>query len=268
MELRLASRKRRFIAHWLDQLYCVTLFLGIANLLLLIPPVAELFEGYIADAVETNSAAVSGVPYVFLSIAVAYNLLYFSKESFRGTSPGKYMMGIAVRHKGNPESVPSVAKLFTRNIPLLIWPVEGVVSAVSSDKRRFGDMMTDSIVLKIGKSKKLLLPLTTFPILMVFLTTLSFNTTTSSSLAVKKSDAYKAATEYMYNNDFVKAQIGEIQNLGDDADGQIEIKNGYGKATITISVYGKLKDAKAELLLEKTPDYDWQVVEFTLSSEP
>ncbi|UUV20230.1 RDD family protein [Paenimyroides aestuarii] len=54
------------------------------------------------------------------SILIPGMFLYFSKDSIKGNSIGKWAMGIMIRDERNPDIVPSYSKLLLRNLLLII----------------------------------------------------------------------------------------------------------------------------------------------------
>jgi hypothetical protein len=54
---------------------------------------------------------------------VLFWLFYLLKDSIKGISPGKYLLGLAVRDNANYATTPRLAKLFARNLPLLLSPL-------------------------------------------------------------------------------------------------------------------------------------------------
>src|SRR5688500_12026841 len=75
-------------------------------------------------------------------------LLYFAKDSIQGISIGKWIMGIMVRDQMNPNEIPSFGRLLIRNLFIIIWPVEFIVLAANPDKKRLGDTVVKTIVVK------------------------------------------------------------------------------------------------------------------------
>ena len=75
-------------------------------------------------------------------------IVYCFKDSICGISPGKYMVGIAVRDKNNYRETPGISHLFLRNITLLLWPFEILVLIFSKKKQRLGDIIAKTIVVR------------------------------------------------------------------------------------------------------------------------
>src|SRR5258706_1778768 len=124
-DLALSSRKRRIAAFLID--HFVLTFLMVSLIFLILGP----------DFMDKDSPA--RLMTAMLMVMVPGFLIYFAKDSIRGISAGKWIMGIMVRDAGNPHEVPSWGRLLIRNLFLVLWPVEFIVLAVSSDKTRLGD---------------------------------------------------------------------------------------------------------------------------------
>ena len=58
-------------------------------------------------------------------------------------------MGIMVRDENNQNEIPSIGRLFLRNLFIIIWPVEDIVLATSDQKKRPGDNVAKTVVVKI-----------------------------------------------------------------------------------------------------------------------
>jgi uncharacterized RDD family membrane protein YckC len=84
---------------------------------------------------------------IFAAFPIIF-LLYCFKDSIFGISPGKYVVGIAVRKSADFEQTPNIFLLFLRNISLIIWPVEILVLILSKQKQRLGDMIVKTIVIR------------------------------------------------------------------------------------------------------------------------
>lgn len=91
---------------------------------------------------DKESAAAWG-PYIQLFLFFLL-VLYFLKDSFNGRSIAKRITKLQVINNTTGE-VASVAKCFIRNIFIIIWPVEVVVS-LFSPQRRIGDFVAGTKV--------------------------------------------------------------------------------------------------------------------------
>lgn len=81
---------------------------------------------------------------------------------------------------------------------------------------------------------------------------------------LKKSDAHKAAENYISENSEVQKASGGIKDFGPLPSGSIKTQNGYGTADLTISVNGKKHDLDVFVHLEKEPEMEWQVLEMKI----
>jgi len=75
-------------------------------------------------------------------------IVYCFKDCLYGISPGKYVVGIAVRDKDDYLKTPNVFHLFLRNILLIIWPLEILMLILSKKKQRLGDIIAKTIVVR------------------------------------------------------------------------------------------------------------------------
>ena len=184
--------------------------------------------------------------------------LYFAKDSYKGISIGRWIMGIMVRSEKDYGSTPSFWKLFIRNLFLVIWPVEVIVLAVSDAKKRLGDNVADTIVLKNpDKPKRLPRILALIGVGIVFFAFIFLFV----GSAMKNSGAYKVAVQNIETNQEIIKETGGITGYGMMPSGNINISNGYGQAQLQITVVGKNKDITVSTYLEKEPFGPWKLIQ-------
>ena len=82
---------------------------------------------------------------LFLRILIL--IIYLAKDSFKGISYGKWIMGIMIRDDNEQKSIPSFLILFLRNLYLILLPIELIVLISSKNKKRLGDKYSGTIVL-------------------------------------------------------------------------------------------------------------------------
>jgi len=87
------------------------------------------------------------------------------------------------------------------------------------------------------------------------------------SSVMKGSDAYKAATHYISQNEMILAHSGGIEEFGSFPTFEITTENGYGTADFDISVKGKKRDLDVSVHLEKVPDSEWKVTEMEIENQ-
>ena len=68
-------------------------------------------------------------------------LVYGFRDVIKGQSIGKRVFGIGVRDISDNFAVPSVSRLFLRQIFSFIWPIEFLVLIFSSENRKIGDQI-------------------------------------------------------------------------------------------------------------------------------
>ena len=239
-EYTLSSRKRRIAAFIIDHFVFSFLLVGIIFLF--------LGTNFID---ENNFEKITSV--MLPSMFVGF-IIYFAKDSIKGISPGKWIMGIMVRDENHPNEIPSFGRLLLRNLFLIIWPIEFIVLAASQDKKRLGDKSANAIVVKNpNKPSKLPRILALVGIGIVFMSfTILFTGT-----AMKNSNAYKVAIAEIEKNEDIISETGGIKGYGMMPTGNVNISNGYGEAQMEISVLGNEKDIDVVVYLTKQPDGDW-----------
>ena len=242
----LSSRKRRIAAFIIDH-FALT-FLMVATIFLALGP------GYLDD----NNGGKMAL--TMLVVMVPGFILYFAKDSINGISLGKWVMGIMVRDENDPQAIPSVGRLFIRNLFILIWPVEFIVLAVSPEKKRLGDRTAKTIVVKnpnTASKTPRILALAGVGIAYAIFLFLFVGT------AMKSSEAYKVAVREIERNEEILKETGGIKGYGFMPTGSVNISNGNGQAQLQITVVGNEKDLKVSVYLTKEPNGEWQLIELT-----
>lgn len=242
--IALASRKRRIVAYLIDHLVMSVLAVGI--IFLLLGP----------DFINNDNIAQIG-QHVF-SVMFITLLIYMAKDCIDGVSIGKWVMGIRVRDEKNASEIPSIGRLFLRNISVIIWPVEFLILISSTDKKRLGDKFANTIVVKNlnkpSKTKRII------PLVAVVICCFIFFVFFLSSV-MKNSDAYKVAIHEIEQNDAILSEVGKISGYGMMPMGNINISNGYGTAQLTIEVQGTKKNITVFTHLTKEPNGEWKMQE-------
>jgi uncharacterized RDD family membrane protein YckC len=243
-EYILSSRKRRIAAFIIDHFTMTFLIVGF------------VFLSLGTDFMDENNF--SNLMTKMLPTLLVGFLLYFAKDSIKGVSPGKWVMGIMVRNENSPSEVPSFGKLFIRNLFLIIWPIEFIVLASSQEKKRLGDKVAKAIVVKNpNKPTKLPRILALVGIGIAFFTfTFLF-----AGSAMKSSDVYKVAISEIEQNEEIISEIGGIKDYGMMPTGSVNISNGYGEAQLEIKVIGNEKDINVGVYLTKEPNGKWKLIE-------
>jgi uncharacterized RDD family membrane protein YckC len=240
-----SSRKRRIVAFLID--HFVMTFLMVSIVFILLGP----------NFMDENNP--SKMMSTILLVIIPGFILYFAKDSFKGVSIGKWIMGIMVRDEKNNNEIPSIGRLFLRNLFIIIWPVEFIVLATNNQKKRLGDNVAKTVVFKNpNKSEKIPRILTLFTIGITFFVFVIF----ISGNAMKNSDAYKVAIKEINQNKDIVNEIGGIKGFGMLPNGNIrKSTNGQGQAQFEIKVVGNTKDISVSAYLEKEPNGKWKLIE-------
>lgn len=246
IELQKASRKRRIVAFIID--HFVMTFLIVCLVFLISGP--NMMN-------ESNPFKMTKI---MLTIMIPGFLIYFAKDCIKGISVGKWIMGIMVRDAQNPNEVPSIGRLFLRNLFVIIWPIEFIVLATSQEKKRLGDNVAQTIVVKNpnkpSKAPRILALIAVGFIAIMFLVFVIGNT-------MKNSEAYKVSVQAIEQNNEILNKTGGIVGYGMFPAGSISIQNGYGQANLSITVLGKNEDVDVMVYLEKEPGGEWKIIEIS-----
>jgi uncharacterized RDD family membrane protein YckC len=195
-----------------------------------------------------------------LPVMLVIFAVYFMKDSFRGMSPGRFILGIAVRDHSKPDVTPSIGRLVLRNLLIVIWPVEFLVLAFSKHKRRLGDRVAKTIVVRredIPVGKRFL----TFVVLILVFGLVFVG---SIGAIVKNSSAYEQAIVNIEASPDVNVKVGKIEGYGFLPTGSVQVQNQYGYAQIKIKVHGDKGSIVAIVSMQKEPNTDWQLKELRI----
>jgi hypothetical protein len=195
-----------------------------------------------------------------LTVMIPGFLLYLAKDSIKGISIGKWLLGIMIRDVKHPNGIPSFARLFARNLFLVIWPIEFIVLASNQEKKRLGDKAAKTIVVKNPNTPRKVwrivalcgVGIAFFAFIFVFVGT-----------AMKNSDAYKVAVQEIEQNEEILSEVGGIEEYGMMPTGNVTISNSNGQAQLKIKVIGNKKDLYVNVYLTKHPNEKWKLIKLS-----
>ncbi|HQX04759.1 MAG TPA: RDD family protein [Flavobacterium sp.] len=240
-----SSRKRRIAAFMIDHL--VMTFLMVSIVFIVLGP----------NFMDENNP--SKMMTTMLFVMIPGFILYFAKDSLKGISVGKWIMGIMVRDENDQNEIPSFGRLFLRNLFIIIWPIEFIVLATNEQKKRLGDKVAKTVVVK--NPNKSVKNHRIFALIGVGIAFFVFVFFTVGN-AMKNSDAYKVATKEIEQNKDLINETGGIKGYGIFPNGNIrKSTNGQGQAQLEIKVLGNTKDITVSVYLEKEPNGQWKLIE-------
>lgn len=239
-----ASRKRRIAAFLIDHFVMTLLMVSI------------VFIALGPNFLDENNP--SKMMTTMLLAMIPGFVLYFAKDSLKGISVGKWIMGIMVRDENNPNEIPSFGRLLLRNVFIIIWPIEFIVLAANDQKKRLGDKVAKTVVLKnTSKPRKRIRIAALIGVGVIFFVFVSL----FAGSAMKNSDAYKVALSEIEQNEQIITETGGIKGYGMMPSGNVNISNGQGQALLEIKVLGNTNDMKVTVYLEKEPKGQWKLIE-------
>ena len=239
-----SSRKRRIAAFVID--HFVMTFLMVSLFFIALAP----------NFMDENKR--SKMIIAMLAVMLLGFLLYFAKDSIKGISAGKWIMGIMVRDENNQNEIPSFGRLLLRNLFIIIWPVEFIVLAANDQKKRLGDKVARAVVFKNpnkpAKFPRILAIISAGVIFFMFVFLLVGS-------AMKNSDASKAAISEIEKNEQIIIETGGIKGYGIMPTGNVSIYDGQGHAQLEIKILGNTKDVNVSVYLEKGVHGQWKLIE-------
>lgn len=258
MERILASRKRRGLALLIDSwLYTSLISITLYHLF------------YNQNEIQNSAWIHQSFP--IMMVILASYALFLAKDMFNGTSPGKYILGIRICQKDNPTTIRPLPSIL-RNITLIIWPIEGIVMTLNSDKRRIGDLFANSHVIRDKSIPTMHRILAVFAILIIFRSTPDLPTLNVSSgdftqftqFFITQSDAFEFAQQKIREQKEIVQLIGEVKSVEVIGNNQINTHNDNGNANLNLLAHGETGDlpVKIELIQESS---QWRI--HTLSFE-
>jgi hypothetical protein len=96
VDIVIASRKRRILAFLIDHI----IFSFLAGILVF----------FVLGSNWDEATPISIMMNMFIILPPIF-IIYFCKDSVRGMSLGRYILGIAVRNRADPNSVPSILRV-------------------------------------------------------------------------------------------------------------------------------------------------------------
>ncbi len=189
---------------------------------------------------------------------IVFFAVLFCKDFIGGSSPGRWITGILVRDNRDREAAPPKMMLALRNFFLIIWPIEVFVMIFRRDKRRWGDLCTQTIVIENPRKATRAKRITT----LVCSSALIFvSGIFCGNCMLRNSAAGQAAFGYVATDPDIQGLTGGVTGYSTLTTGSIGVVDGHGTAVLNFRVKGKSQDVKVTVSLEKQPDGPWQVTQ-------
>jgi hypothetical protein len=211
--------------------------------------------GIIAGVISSGGLPTPGDGSMTVALSVTF-VFFFCRDFVKGVSPGRWVAGIMVRDYDDPSLVPSLPKLFLRNVFHVLWPVEALSMLLDSEFRRLGDKAANSVVMLNPRRAKVGLRI--IPVILLIIGFIFF-TFFFTFIAIKSSEAYKVSEAYIRASPYAVEKTGGVKSFGAFPAGSIRISNGYGEARLVLHVIGRKSDAVAVVELLKDYGGDWKV---------
>lgn len=239
-----ASRRRRIAAFLIDHL-AFTFIMAIISILVMMPHFLNNQE---------HDQSILGY-FIILILGI---LLFFMKDSYKGISIGRWIMGIRVGNESDYNTTPEVWVMFVRNIFLIIYPIEFIVLALNSEKKRIGDKVAKTVVIINHDKPQQIIRISALIALVLAMYSI---TSLYSIIVLKNSEPYAVSIRQIEANEDLIKELGGIDGYGLKPEGSINILNGQGNASFEIKIIGKKKNITVHTVLNKEPEGSWEVVD-------
>ncbi|NVK39001.1 MAG: RDD family protein [Gammaproteobacteria bacterium] len=249
----IASRKRRIAALLVDSWW-----FGLLTTLI-------VFWAIEVSALSLDDLYLSSSYSLFTVAPLLSFFIFMCKDAYQGMSPGKRLLGIRVLNK-NLEPVTPWQTL-VRNLTLPFWPLDFLAMILSSKKRRLGDYLANTQVVRdtqINSEQRLIVAglMVAFYMFTPNLPALSVSPDAMlqwPQMMIKRSGAYEYAEQQVRVHSGIEQFIGVIQDIEVGGNSQINMVNQHGHAQFELNVIGE-KDSLPVFVTLDRENGQWQLV--------
>jgi len=177
-------------------------------------------------------------------------LLLLLKDLAGGRSLGKYFIGLHI------ENVTNKSVLVLRNIPLIVFPLEGIVFLFQDS--RIGDTLFKT---QVVADEQPTFKRNTELLAGVFIVA-AFVYLSVKSLAghyVRQRQEYILTEAFVYGSKAIQEKTGKIIKMSKVPRYSIKRKEGQTEVRIETTVYGSKDNAKMDIFLKKNEAGEWEV---------
>ncbi|MGK0290198.1 MAG: putative RDD family membrane protein YckC [bacterium] len=196
------------------------------------------------DLLSTNEMLTSLIPLYIIGIGI-----FIAKDIFSGRSIGKRLLNLHVSLLDPPKfTIPATFKLLTRNLFLIILPVEGIMMLIDKYCRRLGDKYTDTLVVEEILTPNVRRLSTKVIGIILIVATLWIISIATVPIKIKKSLAYQVALTAVQEDSEIRKITGKIVEFS-YWPGMRQKNN---DTFITVKVFGEKKVIDAEIIVKRT----------------
>ncbi|MCH8842479.1 MAG: RDD family protein [SAR324 cluster bacterium] len=193
--------------------------------------------------------------------------LFLIKDGLGGRSLGKWVAGIAVRRVSHPESGATLIQSITRNLALVLLPVEGYLVFADPQCRRLGDRWSGTVVIvpdRVAPLPRRLLGLSSLVLAVLVIAILV------GPWNMRRTAAYQHALRVILTHPDLPAQVGADYAIEESTLFNLHPPPQGGNASVEFKVKGSagVRTGLIELVLDPNR-MQWVLESFTLlSGEP
>jgi len=244
---------------------------------------------------NSNEAPILFFIFIFAVVFLAYGF----RDTIKGQSIGKRVLGIGVRDVSDNFAIPSASRLFLRQIFSFIWPIEFLALVFSNENRKIGDKIAGTGVYNLReyeefihytkrmeyikqvqgtellqsvesmrphvnepyKPKKAKIAMIIVGVMLVGVVFIGGLVFGITSI-FRNHPSYHIATDSIRTNSEIVALIGEIESFGFMPSGSISTSPGRGDASYNIRARGVYGEVRVFVELQMRDGGDWEIVKF------
>ncbi|MDB4335032.1 RDD family protein [bacterium] len=241
-----ASRRRRFAAFLIDHIIIALMIITIAFLI-----GKTGLKGY---------NEIFSKRFLLIYVLLAGGIILLFKDIIKGISIGKLCMRIRVSKKKDG-STPTIIQLLSRNLFFILGPLEYVAIWAHDEKKRFGDMATQTLVVKSNKplfGRPRIIALASMGLLFAL-----FSISIISTIVTFK-QGFEVVNEFITNNKEIIEVTGGIESVE-----KINIRKVFFTFdecifSLLVDVGGMDKDKDVIVRLQKTKGENWMVIQMKI----
>lgn len=206
------------------------------------------------DYLKDMSVLNMRVFFIYFSVVMAIAVGGILFKDVFGRSLGKLLFGVHIAHSDAADLPVTAGQRILRNVPLLFWPIELIMTFQDPYRMRLGDKWAHTVIAADTRKKAPVALLVTLGAIVFVLFILLITTT-----AIRNDDSYKTATDFIQSQEEIVSAVGGIEGFGFLPSGSLQYSNSSGIADLKITVIGKDARLTVEVLLTKKPGEEWVV---------
>ena len=244
--IQVSSKGKRLFALLIDFIFALLL----ANTLV------QVFREEHWD-IATQTSSIYGLFPYYGGIA----LVLFFKDIF-GRSLGKILLGMTIRKIDDMEQQPALAVLIKRNLTILIFPVEGVITLRDDYARRLSDKWWGTVVIDDRNALRGTLRILLGNIILFGFFSIAI---ISQRSGIEKTAVFQTAEQAIRSNEILKPLLEQYPEI-EDPEMHLDLRKNTSNPSVVRARIGNKESGKrvvVSLIFRNNPP-GWEVLEIVV----